>query len=85
MPFTSFSNDASYSKAEVAELNVRTGRDSGSFVYIMPPKYLALERGDGERFLQETSFSRTDSKSLPPPPSPLWLIVQSRIYKKKLI
>ena len=53
------------------ELKYRPGRDDGLFAHIMPPKFLALERGDGERFLEETNFSRTDSDSLPPPPSPL--------------
>ena len=70
MPSNTFSNDASDSKAEVVELKSRPARDDGSLAYIMPPKFLPLERGDGERFLEETNFSRIDSKSLPPPPSP---------------
>ena len=71
MPFTSFSkNDESDSIVDVAELNVRTGGNNNSLVYIMPPKFLALERGDSARFLQETSFSSTDSVTLPPPSPP---------------
>ena len=73
MPFTSFSNDASDSKAEVVELNVRA------------PKFLALERGDGDRFLQETNFSSTESEYLTPPSSPPLVNCAIQDLQEKLI
>ena len=65
-----FSHDGCDSKANIVELKYRPGRDDGSLMYIMPSKFLALERGGGERCLEETSFSRTGRDSLRPPPSP---------------
>ena len=68
---SSFKNDSCDSKPSVVELKYRPGRDDGLLTYIMPSKFLALERGGAERFLEETSFSSSGSDSLPSPPSPL--------------
>ena len=37
----------------------------------MPPKFLALERGDGARFLHKTSFFNDNTETYPPPCSPI--------------
>ena len=71
IPFISFKDDVCDIKVEVTELFARPGRNDSSLVYIMPPKILALEQGDGARFLRETSFSSVDTEALPPPPSPI--------------
>ena len=68
----SFVGDEGNSKAQVTELKVRPGledRDTPMYSYIPPLKLLALERGEGQEFLNETSFFRSRDE-LPPPPSP---------------
>ena len=62
----SFCSDGCEQKADIAELKYRPGREDG-LAYILPPKFLALERGGGKKFLEETSFLRTGSDSMPPP------------------
>ena len=70
MQSNTFCHDGCDQKANIVELKYRPGGDDGLLAYIMPPKFLALEKGGGKMFLEETSFSRTGSDSLPPPPSP---------------
>ena len=65
----SFCNDGCEQKAEIAELKYWPRREDG-FAYILPPKFLALERRGGQEFLEETSFLRSGSKAMPSPPSP---------------
>ena len=65
----SFVCDGGNNKAKVTELKYRPGMEGG-LVYIPPPKYLALEAGGGQEFLEETSFLRSGGKVMPPPPSP---------------
>ena len=71
MPFTSFKDDVCDIKVEATELFARPGRNDSSLVYIMPPKFLVLEQGDGVSFSRETYFSSVDTEALPPPPSPI--------------
>ena len=66
MPSNSFCNDGCEQKAGIVELKYRPGREAG-LAYILPPKFLALERGGGKKFLEETSFIRTGSEDMPPP------------------
>ena len=70
MSFHTFKNDVSDVKVEATKLFARPGGNNSSFVYIMPPKFLALKQGDGAQFLQETSFSSADNVTLPPPSPP---------------
>ena len=68
----SFVGDEGNSKAQVTELKVRPGLEdkyTPMYSYIPPLKLLALERGEGQEFLNETSFLRSGDE-LPPPPSP---------------
>ena len=68
----SFVGDEGNSKAQVTELKVRPGLEdkyTPMYSYIPPLKLLALERGEGQEFLNETSFLRS-GEELPPPPSP---------------
>ena len=57
-------------KEEVKELTPSSGFDH-SYKYVIPPKLMALKRGDGARFLQETSFSNVSTPTYPPPCSPI--------------
>ena len=57
--------------AQVVELKVRPGledKDTPMYSYIHPLKYLALERGEGQEFLNETNFLRAGEEFPPPPP-----------------
>ena len=65
----SFVSDGCNNKAKVTELKYRP-RMEGGFVYIPSSKFLALEAGGGQEFLDETSFLRSGSEAMPPPPSP---------------
>ena len=68
----SFVGDEGNSKAQVTELKVRPGLEdkyTPMYSFIPPLKLLALERGEGQEFLNETSFLRS-GEELPPPPSP---------------
>ena len=60
-----FYNDGCEQKAEIAELKYRPGREDG-FAYILPSKFLGLKRGGGQEFLEETSFLRSGSETMPP-------------------
>ena len=42
-----------------------------NYSYVLPEKYLALERGDGSRFLQETSFINATTPTYSPPTPPI--------------
>ena len=42
-----------------------------TYKYTLPSKLMALEQGDGARFLQETSFSIVRTPTYPPPCSPI--------------
>ena len=66
----SFVCDGGDSKAKVTELKYRPGLEPGGYVYIPPRKFLALETGGGQEFLDETSFLRSGEEVMPPPPSP---------------
>ena len=68
----SFVGDEGNSKAQVTELKVWPGLEdkyTPMYSFIPPLKLLALERGEGQEFLNETSFLRS-GEELPPPPSP---------------
>ena len=68
----SFVGDEGNSKAQVTELKIRPGlEEQGTpmYSYIPPLKLLALEKGEGQEFLNETSFLRS-GEEFPPPPSP---------------
>ena len=65
MPLTTFKSDVGEIKEEATELTARTGGKGHTYAYIMPPKFLALERGDGARFLHETSLSNDDTETYP--------------------
>ena len=80
----SFVCDGGDSKAKVTELKYRPGLEPGGFVYIPPHKFLALEAGGGQEFLDETSFLRSGEEVMPPPPSPflidpVLLQIQNRV------
>ena len=67
-----FVGDEGNTTAQVIELKVRPGledKDTPMYSYIPPLKLLALERGEGQEFLNETSFLRS-GEEFPPPPSP---------------
>ena len=67
-----FVGDEGNTTAQVTELKVRPGledKDTPMYSYIPPLKLLALERGEGQEFLNETSFLRS-GEEFPPPPSP---------------
>ena len=68
----SFVCDGGNSKAKVTELKCRPGLEQGGFVYtyIPPLKFMALEAGGGQEFLDETSFLRSREEVMPLPPSP---------------
>ena len=40
------------------------------YTYIHPLKLFALKKGEGQEFLNETSFLRSGEEVFPPPPSP---------------
>ena len=68
----SFVGDEGNSKAQVTELKIRPGledQDTPMYSNIPPLKLLALERGEGQEFLNKTSFLRS-GEEFPPPPSP---------------
>ena len=68
----SFVGDEGNSKAQVTELKIRPGlEEQGTpmYSYIPPLKLLALEKGEGQEFLNKTSFLRS-GEEFPPPPSP---------------
>ena len=69
-----FVGDEGNPTAQVIELKVRPGledKDTPMYSYIPPLKLLALERGEGQDFLNETNFLRSGEEfPLPPPPSP---------------
>ena len=65
----SFASDGCGNKAKITELKYRPGMEGG-FVYIPSAKFLALEAGGGQEFLEETSFLRSGNEAMPPPPSP---------------
>ena len=67
-----FVGDEGNTTAQVIELKVRPGledKDTPMYSYIPPLKLLALEKGEGQEFLNETSFLRS-GEEFPPPPSP---------------
>ena len=69
----SFVGDEGNSKAQITELKHRPGLEGQGahmYTYIPPLKLLALERGEGQEFLNETSFLRSGEEVFPPPPSP---------------
>ena len=66
-----FVGDEGNTTAQVIELNVRPGledKDTPMYSYIPPLKLLALERGEGQDFLNETNFLRSREEFPPPPP-----------------
>ena len=66
-----FVGDEGKTTAQVIELKVRPGledKDTPMYSYIPPPKLLALERGEGQDFLNETNFLRSGEEFPPPPP-----------------
>ena len=66
-----FIGDEGKNTAQVVELKVRPGledKDTPMYSYIHPLKYLALERGEGQEFLNETNFLRAGEEFPPPPP-----------------
>ena len=66
-----FVGDEGKTTAQVIELKVRPGledKDTPMYSYIPPLKYLALERGEGQEFLNETNFLRAGEEFPPPPP-----------------
>ncbi len=68
----SFVGDEGNTTAQVTELKVRPGledKDTPMYSYIPPLKLLALERREGQDFLNETNFLRS-GEEFPPPPSP---------------
>ena len=69
----SFVGDEGNSKAQVTKLKYRPGLEGQGahmYTYIPPLKLLALEKGEGQEFLNETSFLRSGEEVMPPPPSP---------------
>ena len=67
-----FVGDEGTTTTQVIELKVRPGledKDTPMYSYIPPLKLLALERGEGQDFLNETNFLRS-GEEFPPPPSP---------------
>ena len=67
-----FVGDEGNTTAQVTELKVWPGledKDTPMYSYIPPLKLLALERGEGQDFLNETNFLRS-GEEFPPPPSP---------------
>ena len=67
-----FVGDEGNTTVQVTELKVRPGledKDTPMYSYIPLLKLLALERGEGQEFLNETSFLRS-GEEFPPPPSP---------------
>ena len=83
----SFVGDEGNSKAQITELKHRPGLEGQGahiYTYIPPLKLLALERGEGQEFLNETSFLRSGEEVMPPPPSPflidpVLLQIQNRV------
>ena len=80
----SFVCDGGDSKAKVTELKYRPGLESGGYFYIPPRKFLTLETGGGQEFLDKTSFLRSGEEVMPPPPSPflidpVLLQIQNRV------
>ena len=65
----SFVSDGGDSKAKVTELKCRPGLEQGGFVYtyIPPLKFMALEKGEGQEFLDELVFSGPGKKFFPHP------------------
>ena len=66
-----FVGDEGKTTAQVIELKVRPGledKDTPMYSYIPPLKLLALERGEGQDFLNETNFLRSGEEFPPPPP-----------------
>ncbi len=66
-----FVGDEGNTTAQVIELKVRPGledKDTPMYSYIPPLKLLALERGEGQEFLNETNFLRSGEEFPPPPP-----------------
>ena len=66
-----FVGDEGNTTAQVIELKVRPGledKDTPLYSYIPPLKLLALERGEGQDFLNETNFLRSGEEFPPPPP-----------------
>ena len=66
-----FVGDEGNTTAQVIELKVRPGledKDTPMYSYIPPLKLLALERGEGQDFLNETNFLRSGEEFPPPPP-----------------
>ena len=66
-----FVGDEGKTTAQVIELKVRPGledKDTPMYSYIPPLKLLALERGEGQEFLNETNFLRAGEEFPPPPP-----------------
>ena len=67
-----FVGDEGNTTAQVTELKVRPGledKDTPMYSYIPPLKLLALERREGQDFLNETNFLRS-GEEFPSPPSP---------------
>ena len=57
--------------AQVVELKVRPGledKDTPMYSYVHPLNHLALKRGEGQEFLNETTFLRAGEEFPPPPP-----------------
>ena len=65
-----FVGDEGNTTAQVIELKVRPrleDKDTPMYSYIPPLKLLALERGEGQEFHNETSFLRSGEEFRPPP------------------
>ena len=73
--FCSSIKDDSGVKEEVKEVTP-SSRHGHTYKYVMPLKLLALELGDGSRFLHETSFSNVTTETYPP------LVLQSIVKCK---
>ena len=69
MPMSSFVCDGEV-KEEVKEITPILGLNH-NYSYVLPEKYQTLERGDGSRFLQETSFINTTTPTYSPPTPPI--------------
>ena len=71
---TFMGNEGKNTAAQFVELKVRPGledMDAPMYSYVHPLNHLALKRGEGQEFLNETTFLRAgDEFPPPPPPSP---------------
>ena len=68
---TFMGNEGKNTAAQFVELKVRPGledMDAPMYSYVHPLNHLALKRGEGQEFLNETTFLRAGEEFPPPPP-----------------